>query len=83
MPAQDLVEPDLDVTPFASPYDCLVLQHNSGVISKKIMTLYAAIDKKLVNEPSDKKIQGTLDAIKKLSDINLSITKTYEVFCKS
>ena len=46
------------------------------------MNLYSKIDDRFTKNPDDKSIQGDLAAIKKLSDVNLSITKTYETFCK-
>ena len=79
--AQDLVEPNQTIPPFSMPNDCLVLQYNSGVLSKKIMQLYSEIDSKLIKNLGDKSIENKLNAIKKLSDINMSIAKTYEVFC--
>jgi len=80
--AQEIAESNQEIPPFSSPEDCLILQYNSGVISKKLMNLYAKIDDRFTKNPDDKSIQGDLTAIKKLSDVNLSITKTYETFCK-
>jgi|TARA_B100000963_G_scaffold273333_1_gene241520 hypothetical protein len=81
--AQDTTLPNQDISPFSSPEDCLILQYNSGVISKKIMASFAEIDKKFVENPSNESIEKKLDAIKKASDINLSLIKTYEAFCKN
>ena len=80
--AQDITLPNQDISPFSSPEDCLILQYNSGVISKKIMVALAETDKKFVKNPSDASIEKNLDALKKVSDINVSIIKTYEAFCK-
>lgn len=80
--AQEIAESNQEISPFSSPEDCMILQYNSGVISKRLMNLYAQIDERFLKNPDDKNIKGDLDAIKKLSDINLSITKTYETFCK-
>jgi|TARA_B100001063_G_scaffold216424_1_gene218106 hypothetical protein len=80
--AQEIAESNQGISPFSSPEDCMILQYNSGVISKRLMNLYAQIDERFLKNPDDKKIKDDLDAIKKLSDINLSIVKTYETFCK-
>ena len=80
--AKDIILPNQDIPPFSSPEDCLILQYNSGVISKKIMAALAEIDEKFVKNPSDASIEKNLDALKKASDINVSIIKTYEAFCK-
>ena len=80
--AQDINLPNQDIPPFSSPEDCLILQYNSGVISKKIMAVLAEIDEKFVKNPSDVSIEKNLDALKKASDINVAIIKTYEAFCK-
>ena len=80
--AQDITIPNQDIPPFSSPEDCLILQYNSGVISKKIMAVLAEIDEKFVKNPSDVSIEKNLDALKKASDINVAIIKTYEAFCK-
>ena len=79
---QDITIPNQDIPPFSSPEDCLILQYNSGVISKKIMAALAETDEKFVKNPSDASIEKNLDALKKASDINVSIIKTYEAFCK-
>ena len=80
--AQDINLPNQDIPPFSSPEDCLILQYNSGVISKKIMAALAEIDEKFVKNPSDVSIEKNLDSLKKASDINVAIVKTYEAFCK-
>ena len=46
------------------------------------MVALAETDKKFVKNPSDASIEKNLDALKKVSDINVSIIKTYEAFCK-
>jgi hypothetical protein len=80
--ALELVSPNENISPFSSPEDCLILQYNSGLISKKIMKLYLKIDEALMKNPQNSKIKSDLDAIKKLSDINTSLMTTYETFCK-
>ena len=50
--------------------------HNAGAVSKKLTEKYQEIS---ANPIANKK---ELEAIKNLSDINLSLAKTYEVFCK-
>ena len=46
------------------------------------MAALAEIDEKFVKNPSDVSIEKNLDALKKASDINVAIIKTYEAFCK-
>ena len=82
MYAQEIIESNHEIPPFSSPEDCLILQYNAGVISKRLINLYAKIDDRLVKNPHETSIQVDLDAIKKLSDVNLSLAKTYETFCK-
>ena len=51
--------------------------HNAGVVSKKLTEEY----KEISNTPTANKKE--LEAIKNLSVISSSFSKTYEVFCKN
>lgn len=74
--AQDILVQDQTLPPWAFPEDCRFLMHNAGVVSKKLAEEY----QKVSNKPTANKKE--LEAIKNLSDISTSLTKTYEVFCK-
>ena len=82
--SQEIYPPDQTITPFSSPEDCRMIQWNAAVISKRVIEIYREIDKDIVSGTNVRDIRAEmqLDRAKKLSDISLSLSKTYEAFCK-
>ena len=84
--SQEIYPPDQTISPFSSPEDCRVIQWNAGVISKRVIKIYEEIDEDVMSDNVDDQrklsIDIKLDRAKKLSDISISLSKTYETFCK-
>lgn len=81
--SQEIFSPNQNITPFSSPEDCRMIQWNAAVISKRVIEIYEKIDEEVTSGTStaSKSVDIQLDRAKKLSDISLSLSKTYEAFC--
>ena len=84
--SQEIFTPDQTIPPFSSPEDCRMIQWNAAVISKRVIKIYEEIDEDIMSDNIDYQrrlsIDIKLDRAKKLSDISMSLSKTYEAFCK-